>query len=350
MQTILVVGAGKVGSLIALMLTTAGYQIVQADKHVTANKSIVSLDITNPAAVKKFMQQQQINSIVSCLPYFLTAQVAEIAASYQLNYFDLTEDIQAGKRIKALAANANTAFVPHCGLAPGWVGMLAYDLLMQFEYIDSVKLRVGGLPQFAHNVLHYVITWSIEGLINQYGNDCQSIEQRKIITAKPLEDREELEIDGMLYEAFNTSGGLGNLVELCKGKVNHLSYKTIRYPGHCEKMRFLMNDLKLNDDRPTLKRILENALPESDQDVVILDVSVQGKRDGHLKERNIVKKYYPSDIAGKMYSALQTITAASACAVIDVVSQQAKKFQGLVYQEAIPLSEIRKGPFAQYLF
>jgi saccharopine dehydrogenase-like NADP-dependent oxidoreductase len=349
MHNILVVGAGKVGSLIALLLASAGYNVLQVDKHTGANKSVISLDITDPAVVKKFMQQQSIDAIISCLPYFLTAQVAEIAAKHQLNYFDLTEDIQAGKRIKALAAKAKTAFVPHCGLAPGWVGLLAYDLLTQFDNIDSVKLRVGGLPQFAHNVLHYVITWSIDGLINQYGNDCQMIERSKIIPAKPLEDREELEIDGMLYEAFNTSGGLGNLVELCEGKVNHLSYKTIRYPGHCEKMHFLMNELKLNDDRPTLKRILENALPESDQDVVILDVSVQGKCDNHLKEQNIVKKYYPCDIAGKTYSALQTITAAAACAVIDVISKQPKKYQGLVYQETIPLTEIKKSKFVQYL-
>ena len=62
-----------------------------------------------------------------------------------------------------------------------------------------------------------------------------------------------------LYEAFNTSGGLGTLADTYAGNVRTMNYKTLRYPGHCEKIHLLMNDLKLNEDRETLKRILERA-------------------------------------------------------------------------------------------
>ena len=98
------------------------------------------------------------------------------------------------------------------------------------------------------------------GLINEYGNLCQGIENGEEVNMLPLGDLEEIKIDGLTYEAFNTSGGIGSLANSYMGRVKNINYKTIRYPGHCEKIRFLMNDLKLNYDRDTLKRILENVI------------------------------------------------------------------------------------------
>jgi saccharopine dehydrogenase-like NADP-dependent oxidoreductase len=349
MHNILIVGAGRIGSLISLLLADAGYKVILADA-AQITPPTVKLDVTDSAQIKSFFQQHNVDTIVSCLPYQSTTIAAEIAQQYCLNYFDLTEDIHASKTIQNIAQSATTAFVPQCGLAPGLVGFLAYDLMSQFESVTTARLRVGGLPQYAHNTLHYVITWSVDGLINGYANPCHVINNKKSTYVQPLENCEELEIDGMVYEAFNTSGGLGHLVELCEGKVEQLSYKTIRYPGHCEKMRFLMQDLKLGEDRITLKRILENALPESQQDVVVLDISVMGRKNKHFIEESIVKKYYPREIQGKTYAALQITTAASACAVIDVVLQDVKQYQGLVFQEKLPLAKIKQNRFAHYLF
>src|SRR4029453_14939442 len=121
------------------------------------------------------------------------------------------------------------------------------------------------------------------------------------IEAAPLEGLEEIEIDGTLYEAFNTSGGLGSLAETYGARTQVMDYKTMRYPGHCEQMRLLMNDLKLNHDRGTLKRILENAVPQTLQDVVVIYVAVTGKQDGDLREENYVKKVYPQMIAGRLW-------------------------------------------------
>ena len=111
---------------------------------------------------------------------------------------------------------------------------------------------------------------------------------------------EEIEIDGTLYEAFNTSGGLGSLAETYGARSQVMDYKTMRYPGHCEQMRLLMNDLKLNHDRGTLKRILENAVPQTLQDVVVIYVAVTGKQDGDLREENYVKQGLPKMIRGRL--------------------------------------------------
>ena len=135
----------------------------------------------------------------------------------------------------------------------------------------------------------------------------------------PLEGLEHFSLDGTEYEAFNTSGGLGSLGETFGAGCESMNYKTIRYPGHCEQMRLLMNDLKLNKDRDTLKRILENAVPQTLQDVVIVYAAVSGSQDGELREENYVNKIYPQVIAGRLWSAIQVTTAAGITSVLDLV-------------------------------
>ncbi len=209
--------------------------------------------------------------------------------------------------------------MPQCGLAPGFISIAANALIQHFDEIRSVKLRVGALPQHPNNVLKYSLTWSTDGLINEYGNPCEALVDGRDVEVAPLEGLEEIEIDGTLYEAFNTSGGLGSLADTYGSKVQTMDYKTIRYPGHCAQMRLLMNDLKLNQDRATLKRVLENAVPQTLQDVVIVYVAVAGRQDGELREENYVSKIYPQMIAGRLWSAIQVTTAAGITAVVDLV-------------------------------
>ena len=219
--------------------------------------------------------------------------------------------------------------MPQCGLAPGFISIAANELTKHFDELRSIKLRVGALPQHPNNVLKYSLTWSTEGLINEYGNPCQSVVDGKIVDAAPLEGLEEIEIDGTLYEAFNTSGGLGSLAESYGKQCEQINYKTMRYPGHCAQMRLLMNDLKLNSDRATLKRVLEHAVPQTLQDVVIVYAAVAGKQDGELREENYVNKIYPQMIAGRLWSAIQVTTAAGITSVVDLVLVEPAQVPGL---------------------
>ena len=164
----------------------------------------------------------------------------------------------------------------------------------------------------------------------------------------PLEGYETIEVDGLLYEGFNTSGGIGTLAETYKGKVRTLNYKTLRYPGHCEKIHFLMQDLKLNKDRNTLKRILENAVPKTLQDVVLIYVSVSGKQHGELFEENYVKKFYPRKIVDRLWSAIQVTTACGLCAVLDLILQSPFPPSGFVTQESIKYSDFLENRFGRY--
>ncbi len=359
MHKIMVIGAGKIGSLITgLLMESGAYEVCLVDRDLSGHdcarldkfpqlkKQVI--DVSDSAALASCMQANNVTAVISSLPYYCNITVAELAKQHQLHYFDLTEDTAVTKAIKEMAAGAKTAFVPQCGLAPGFISIAAHSLMQKFDEVDAVKMRVGALPINANNALQYSLTWSTEGLINEYGNLCHAIEQGQAIDTQPLEGLEAIQLDGLSYEAFNTSGGLGSLVELYAGKVNTMNYKTIRYPGHCEKMRLLMNDLQLNSDRDTLKNILERAIPKTYQDVVVIYVSVTGKQQGVYLEENYQKKVYPQIIAGHHWSAIQVTTAAGMCTVVDTVLADPKNYQGFVYQEKISLKQFLANPFGKY--
>lgn len=360
MQKVLVMGAGKIGSLIAVLLANSNdYHVYLSDLELDAphikkrltnlpNFDLVKLDASQAQQVADFVKKNQIKSIISALPYFCNAIIMKVAKELNLNYFDLTEDTQNRQTAIELSKDITSAFVPQCGLAPGFISIVANDLMKEFPELDEVKMRVGALPVNISNALQYSLTWSTDGLINEYGNLCEGIEEGKEVTLLPLDGLEKIKIDGLTYEAFNTSGGLGSLADTYVGKVKTLTYKTIRYPGHCSKMRFLMNDLKLNYDRDTLKRVLENSLPKTMQDVVLVYVSVTGTQENHLTEDNYVKKFYPKKINGFKWSAIQLTTASAISAVFDIVMTNPGKYKGLVKQEDFSLEAITKNRFGEY--
>ena len=162
-----------------------------------------------------------------------------------------------------------------------------------------------------------------------------------------MEGLEHFALDGLEYEAFNTSGGLGSLGDSHGTRCRSMDYKTMRYPGHCEQMRLLMNDLKLNHDRATLKRILENAVPQTLQDVVVIYVAVTGTQDGELREENYVNKVYPQVIADRLWSAIQVTTASGVCAVLDLVLEQPGRYHGFVRQEDFSLPDVLANRFGR---
>lgn len=358
MHHILVAGAGKIGSLIACLLASQeDFKVYLGDKAPIASLGISpeieskiikkQLDIQDPKKMGDLIRQEKVQTVISSLPFFCNVAVAEIAREHHLNYFDLTEDTGVTEKIKVLSQGAQTAFVPQCGLAPGFISIAANELMQHFDEIEAVFMRVGALPKHPNNALKYSLTWSTDGLINEYGNTCYGIVNGKEVPLQPLEGLETIEIDGLLYEAFNTSGGLGSLADTYEGKVKSMNYKTLRYPGHCQQMRLLMNDLKLNDDRDTLKRVLENAIPKTFQDVVLVYVAVKGIRNHELIEETFVKKVYPVTIANRLWSAIQITTASGVLAVLDNVLASSN-YKGLVLQEQFKLNDVLNNRFGQF--
>jgi saccharopine dehydrogenase-like NADP-dependent oxidoreductase len=353
MHSILVIGAGKIGSTIADMLHVTGdYAVTVADRSAAALEAIrrqdvrtLELDIADAVALRGAMKGHF--AVLSAAPYHLTGHVAQAARLAGVHYFDLTEDVATTRMVKELAEGAQTAFVPQCGLAPGFISIVAHDIARRFDSLDSVRLRVGALPQFPSNALSYNLTWSTDGVINEYIERCEAIVDGTLREVPAMEEREEFSLDGTRYEAFNTSGGLGTLCETLLGQVRSLNYKTIRYPGHCELMRVLLNDLQLRRRREVLKDILENAVPATLQDVVIVFVTVTGQRDGRHVQDTYARKIYGQTIAGTERTAIQVTTAAGICAMLDLLVQGHLPASGFRRQEEVPLSAFLANRFGR---
>jgi saccharopine dehydrogenase-like NADP-dependent oxidoreductase len=351
MKSILVIGGGKIGSVVADLLVQtpegSGYRVtvadrsaaqlaeIEADARKSPRLSTSCLDVTDAVALRGAMQGRF--AVLSAAPYHLTVKVAEAARELGVHYLDLTEDVASTRRIRELAAGSSTAFIPQCGLAPGFISIVAADLARQFHKLDSVRMRVGALPAYPSNALNYNLTWSTEGVINEYCEPCEAIVDGQVREVPALEEREEFALDGVQYEAFNTSGGLGTLCETLAGNVRTLNYRTIRYPGHAAIMKALLHDLRLRDRREVLKDILEQAVPATMQDVVIIFVTVAGLKDGKLLQDSYARKIYSHALAGKMRSAIQITTASSLCAMLDLLAAGRLPQAGFVKQEDVPL-------------
>lgn len=354
MREIVVVGAGKIGRIVARMLAeTGGYRVTLADRDETAlaratqgtTVAAAGTDIADAAALADLLAGRW--AVISAAPFHLTRAVAEAAAAARVHYLDLTEDVATTKRVRALAEGASTAFIPQCGLAPGFVSIVAHDLAAGFESLDEVRLRVGALPQFPTNALNYNLTWSTDGVINEYIEPCEAIREGRLVQAEALGEREEFSLDGVRYEAFNTSGGLGTLCETLAGKVRALNYRSIRYPGHCAVMKALLDDLRLRERREVLKDILEKSVPTTMQDVVIVFVTVSGQKDGVLTQETFAKKIYAERVDGHVRSAIQITTASGVCAVLDLLAQGRLPQAGFVRQEDVPLADFLANRFGR---
>src|ERR1039458_10286312 len=107
-------------------------------------------------------------AVLNAGPFYLTTRIAEAARAAGTHYLDLTEDVARARRVRELAVDASKAFIPQCGLAPGFVSIVAFDMAKRFEVLDSVKLRVGALPQYLSNALSYSLTWNTDGVTSDY--------------------------------------------------------------------------------------------------------------------------------------------------------------------------------------
>jgi len=358
MHKVIILGSGNIGFTVALLLQRSNnYDVAIAArctksldlvKKITKIKTI-KVDLNDEKSYNNLLKEY--DSVISALPYFLNELVAKKALKYGLNYFDFTEDVKTTKVIRKIAKKSkkNQVFVPQCGLAPGFISILAYSLYQKFDKVHSVKMRVGALPQNPSNKILYNLTWSTDGLINEYSNDCFAIKNSKLVKVLPLEGLENFSLDGLEYEAFNTSGGLGTLCETLGSEVKELNYKTIRYKGHRHLMDFLINDLYLGKKkrRFILKDILEYAIPTTKQDVVLIFCSVTGVKNGKLKQITDVRKIYNKTIDDQSLSSIQVTTATALCAVLDLYVTNKLNKSGFIKQEDIDLDSFLNNEFGK---
>jgi saccharopine dehydrogenase-like NADP-dependent oxidoreductase len=341
---ITLLGAGHIGQTIARLLATSGdYDVTVFDRDDSALARLGTGpiqcrvgDTTDPAVLLQALRGQ--DAVINALPYHLATTAATAAREAHCHYFDLTEDVAATQAIQRLADGAPTAFMPQCGLAPGFIGIVAHHLAQGFDTLQDVKMRVGALPAFPTNSLKYNLTWSVDGLINEYCHPCEAIHDGRLVDLLPLEGLEHFSLDGTEYEAFNTSGGLGTLCTTLAGRVQNLDYKSVRYPGHRALMKVLLEELQLKHDTETLKAIMRRSIPSTMQDVVLVFVTVSGLRGGSLVQEVFARKIFAERGEGAAaQSAIQITTAAGICAAVDLFREGVLPQRGFIRQEQVPL-------------
>lgn len=312
-----ILGAGMQGTACAFDMARFGNfeKIILADIDIEkAKDSVKKIETQIPASAGTRIELTQIDLnnfdeivklidgakvVVSAAPYFLNLNIAKACIKAKANFCDMGGNTDIVFRELALdkeAKDAGICIIPDSGLAPGLANIVAAYGITKFDEVDAVKIRVGGLPQVKRPPLDYKLVFSAYGLINEYSGTSFVIRDGEIEEVDTLTELETLEIESLgTFEAFHTSGGISTMTHTYRGRVKNMDYKTIRYPGHLEKLHIL-RDLGLMDNSPirikdkeiiprdVLVHLLTVKLDfPQDKDLIIMMVEVTGKKDGVKK-------------------------------------------------------------------
>ncbi|KYK21940.1 hypothetical protein AYK25_03015 [Thermoplasmatales archaeon SM1-50] len=312
---VLVLGGGMMGRAIAYDLNRSSHfdQILIGDKNSQIRRlvtrffkgtkiKVIPLDAERTHEVKKHLQKVDI--AVSALPYQYNYRIAKLSIVSHTHLVDLGGNyiiVKNERRLFSKAKMNKVTIIPDSGLGPGLTSIITHDIVNHFDTIDFVKIRVGGLPRYPQPPLNYQIVFSPYGLINEYVDDAMVLDHGKIVFKKSMSELETLKFPepfGIL-EAFLTSGGCSTLPITYQKTIKYLDYKTIRYPGHCDKIKAILEigfaDEKKIDcggkmivPRDVFASLLVTHVPTSGEDVVLLKVSSQGMKKGKRRSREYI--------------------------------------------------------------
>ncbi|OGS40438.1 MAG: hypothetical protein A3K77_03015 [Euryarchaeota archaeon RBG_13_31_8] len=301
---ILILGAGMMGRAIAfdlckysdfkeIAISDKNKQNLQSAEKFLKKQDInfLKIDLEKINTVKNYFKDFDI--VISAVPYKYNYVLAKIAIDTKTHFIDLGGNNDIVKKELGLSKKAKKTgitIIPDCGLAPGLTSVITKDIVEQMDCVNFVKLRVGGLPQNPKPPLNYQIVFSPYGLINEYVEDAIILDNNKILKRKSMTEIEKIEFPKPFgeLEAFLTSGGCSTLPYTFKRNIGFLDYKTIRYKGHCEKFKILLDlgfadekKIKLGNQefipRDVFSTILLKNLPFNQKDVVLLKVFAEGK-------------------------------------------------------------------------
>lgn len=328
-----ILGYGKIGKAICRLLSKHGHNF-------TAHDISFGQDLSNINVIRNIVKDN--SSIIATTPASLNLQIAQVCSEYKKPYFDLSENVSISNEIRKLSNQYNhTPIFPQCGLAPGITGLIAIDIAKTlgdshiaasagFE-IETIEIQVGALPQVPENIMGYSITWSPEGLINEYINPCPEIINNELTLQEPLTDLKTEIINQTEYETFRTSGGLGDLPFVLIGKIKNLKYRTIRNPGHCSYINFLAKDLGLKQSVDMYEKLFDTYIPKTDLDMVLINIKINGNT------------HYARKILSTLeLTAIQNVTACGVLAVWNVVMDMKQKPKTIL---DIPFYKIYSSPY-----
>ena len=307
---ILVLGAGRMGlgavfdlvhnspQVEAVTVADSDFSKAEQVAKTVASEKVTAkqLDVSNISEVVELMKSH--DSAISCVNYWYNVELSKAAIATKTNFCDLGGNnyiVDEQLALDSMARKAGISIIPDCGLAPGMVSILAMHGAVRFEETEEIHIRVGGLPQNPTPPLDYQLVFSVEGLINEYIEVARVIREREITEVESMTEIESLAFDGFPpLEAFQTSGGTSTLPDTFLGKIKELDYKTIRYAGHCEKFKTMIDlglcsseEILVDYARVTPRRVfgefLTKHLPADEPDYVLVRLEFVGTAGGATK-------------------------------------------------------------------
>lgn len=348
-----IVGAGEIGRALArTLLDSDQFEVQIIDRSEEALARLKSLQINASAKqlrhgddLQGYLSGQDV--VVAAVPEAVVPDVARAAAKAAVHYLDFICLNQETKTLLDPLAQKRAIF-SGCGVSPGLIGNVTCDLLQSFSPVTDVTMRVGAIPRYPTNRIGYGQIWNVDGLIDEYTRPSAAIRDGKPVYLTPLEEYSRLSIDGISYEEFITSGGVEALSIFSHAAPKNVTFKTIRYPGHLDYIRFLLDDLNLRNRRDMLRSLLYNGLPVIEDDILLLMVTARGYRDRLPTERTKCYRFAASHKTSPFNSLIACATGYAA-ALLSMLCQGRVASQGYISHHLIDTQELLASPFLEHL-
>jgi saccharopine dehydrogenase-like NADP-dependent oxidoreductase len=353
---VVIVGAGRVGSALALLLKQAAeFEVVVVDPTEPAQRRmdelglpLVEADPGNATQLDRLLGEAQ--AVVAALPAAATPMVAAAARRSGIHYLDLGDDTAGLDAVLSEARSAAGCFIPQCGISPGLVSQLVLDLVSRSSGPVEIDVRIGTLPREPGSRLGYGLTWDVDALLREYIQPSTALVDGRRASLPALSDLGRLRLGGRDYEDFVSGNIPASLCARLEGRVARLTSRTIRYPGHLDYMRFLLDELKLRARTDLLRNLFLNALPEIVDDRLLISIGATSRQDGRSVEERFTREVVPAQIGGSTVSAMRRTAAAHVAAVLDLLRVGAIGVPGLCLQEDIPFSALSRNRFLSWFF
>lgn len=326
MKRLAILGLGHIGGYV--------YQTLRRDPlfDITGHDLSQGADLSDQNLLRRIISS--CDGVLASTPYNLNVRIAELCDELHRDYFDLTESVSVTDRVKTFTG---ARFVTQCGLAPGMVSVIANHLASQFDSVQDIAIRVGALPENANNHMAYYRTWNTRGLINEYIHPCPALINGQLKELEPLADQESILLNGAALQAANTSGGLGSLADSFQGRARNVTYKTLRYPGHWDHIRFLRDDLGLAENSDTYVDLFNRHVPQTDRDFVFVLINVTGS----INDQFAIRQYSKIVDSEPGHTAIQRTTAGGVMSVLDTWARGGLDgLSGWVRQEELDYAKI----------
>jgi lysine 6-dehydrogenase len=356
---LLVLGCGNIGSVAAedIGKSMDSIEVVVADRDETKAKLIserisqnnvswIQLDVAKHNRLVKTLKDFDL--AMGFLPGKLGYRLAEACIDARSDLVDVSYMAENPSTLNDNAAEAGVKIIPDCGLAPGISNILVGHAAGKLDKVQTVSIMVGGLPEKPVPPLGYIITWSPENLIDEYTRKAKIVKNGELVEVEALSGLEEVEFPNVgTLEAFYTDG-LRTLPQTFKN-VEDMWEKTLRYPGHAEKIGLLkalgffdeeqirVDGVSLPPRKITVK-VFERKLRNPEiKDIVAMKIEVSGIRNNkHVRYAYHLLDRYDEN---RGITAMARTTAYPASIIAQLVLKKAIKEKGIVPPERLGMSE-----------